>query len=302
MEYEKLYLKTFNEVHSNIENYIKNELIEYINKDYGFNKASNEILEESEKKFETNKFNTTNPYTDLIYIFNNERKKYSKNFNENVFKRDVKPVFDNLQINEYSFEDLIKDLAEYYSETDTYRIFRNENRLFELIYKSEDFSRFEIKEYDTILENTEIFKYYCKLVNPQGNNPMMLNGIETENNQDNKATKKINKQVFDLNEQALILNLCLEDKNSIPLTEKTKLLILIGEINEEKIFNEDSSINNFYKKVNEGCQRRGSISNMIKVIESIIIKTEPYFLNITKQTLNTHKAKLISEEKRTKNT
>ena len=44
MEYEKLYLKTFNEVHSNKENYIKNKLIEYINKDYGFNKASNEIL------------------------------------------------------------------------------------------------------------------------------------------------------------------------------------------------------------------------------------------------------------------
>ena len=47
MEYEKLYLKTFDEVHSNTENYIKNKLIEYINNDYGFNKASNEILEES---------------------------------------------------------------------------------------------------------------------------------------------------------------------------------------------------------------------------------------------------------------
>jgi hypothetical protein len=96
MEYEKLYLKTFDEVHSFTENYIKNKLIEYINIDYGFNKASNEILVESEKKFETNKFNTNNPYTDLIYIFNNERKKYSKNIYENVFKRDVKPAFDNL--------------------------------------------------------------------------------------------------------------------------------------------------------------------------------------------------------------
>ena len=206
MEYEKLYLKTFDEVHSNIENYIKNKLIEYINKDYGFNKASNEILEECEKKFETNKFNTTNPYTDLIYIFNNERKKYSKNFNENVFKRDVKQVFDNLQINEYSFEDLIKDLAEYYSETDTYRIFRNENRFFELIYKSEDFSRFEIKEYDTVLENTEIFNYYRGLVYPESkvtkdNVKVNMQNITTS---ENDIIYKLNE--FEEDEKYLILH------------------------------------------------------------------------------------------------
>ena len=182
-------------------------------------------MEESEKKFETNKFNTTNPYTDLIYIFNNERKKYSKNFNENVFKRDVKPVFDNLNIKGYSFEDLIKDLAEYYSETDTYRIFRNENRLFELIYKSEDFSKFEIKEYDTVLENTEIFNYYRGLVYPESKQikePSIDKSIE--------ISKEKYKHDFEIDEQALVLNLCLADKNSIPLTEKIKLLILIVEI------------------------------------------------------------------------
>lgn len=291
MEYEKLYLKIFNEVHSNTENYIKNKLIEYINNDYIFNTALNEILEENIKKFETNKFNTTKPYTDLIYIFNNERKKYSKNIYENVFKRDVKPVFDNLHINDYSFEDLIKDLAKYYSETNTYRIFRNENRLFDLIYKSEDFSKFEIKEYDTGLENADIFNYYRGLIYPESKQikePSIDKSIE--------ITKEKHKHDFEIDEQALVLNLCLADKNSIPLTEKIKLLILIGEIKDKTIFAEDISSNQFYHKANKGIYRRGSSKTMIENINSILKKIENEELNITNQTLKKHKTTLISEQ------
>lgn len=260
MEYEKLYLKTFNEVHSNTENYIKNKLIEYINNDYGFNKASNEILEESEKKFETNKFNTTNPYTDLIYIFNNERKKYSKNFNENVFKRDVKPVFDNLNIKGYSFEDLIKDLAEYYSETDTYRIFRNENRLFELIYKSEDFSRFEIKEYDPVLENTEIFNYYRGLVYPESkvtkdNVKVNMQNITTS---ENDIIYKLNE--FEEDEKYLILHALYKvldgkkiDSKNIELTEFLRIIRICQGIEDISLF-EKNYTKKFYKSVSDGLQ------------------------------------------------
>ena len=227
MEYEKLYLKTFNEVHSNTENYIKTKLIESINNDYGFNEASKEILEENEIKFQTNKFNTTPPYTDLIYIFN-KRIKYSKNINENALKRDVKPMFDNLNIKGYSFEDLIKDLAEYFSETNTYRIFRNHYILFDLIYKSEDFSRFEIKEYDTVIENTEIFNYYRGLIYPQE---------KIKNKVDHKTIPIINSieksEQIKLSEKeiALLIHLqikLLKDKNNVPKTEIYKSYSLIN--------------------------------------------------------------------------
>ena len=269
MEYEKLYLKTFDEVHSNTENYIKNKLIESINNDYGFNKTSNELLEENQKKFETNKFNITKPYNDLIYIFNNERKNYSKNIYENVLKRHVKPAFDNLIIKGYSFEDLIKDL----------------------IYRSEDFSEFEIKEYDTVLENTEIFNYYRGLVYPESKQikePSIDKSIE--------ISKEKYKHDFEIDEQALVLNLCLADKNSIPLTEKIKLLILIGEIKDKTIFAEDISSNQFYHKANKGIYRRGSSKTMIENINSILNKIENEELNITNQTLKKHKTTLISEQ------
>jgi len=217
MEYEKLYLKTFNEVHSNLENYIKNKLIESINKDYGFNEASKEVLEESEKKFETNKFNVTKPFTDLIYIFN-KRNKYSKNINENILKRDVKPVFDNLNIKGYSFEELIKDLAEYYSEINIYRIFRNENTLYELIYKTEDLSEFEIKEYDSGQEHTNTLMKYKKLAFPDSKD-------KTENI---NFVEKMNIPDYNIND---IDNNSLQNNETKPLNENTSKINLTNEEN-----------------------------------------------------------------------
>lgn len=266
MEYEKLYLKTFDEVHSNTENYIKNKLIEYINIDYGFNEASKEILEESKIKFEKNKFNTTKPYTDLIYVFNNERKKYSKNIYENVLKRHVKPAFDNLNIKGYSFEDLIKDLAEYYSETNTYRIFRNENRLFELIYKSEDFSRFEIKEYDTVLENTEIFNYYRGLVYPESkvtkdNVKVNMQIITTS---ENDIIYKLNE--FEEDEKYLILHALYKvldgkkiDSKNIELTEFLRIIRICQGIEDVSLF-EKNYTKKFYKSVSDGLQYSSNLN------------------------------------------
>lgn len=266
MEYEKLYLKTFDEVHSNTENYIKNKLIEYINIDYGFNEASKEILEESKIKFEKNKFNTTKPYTDLIYVFNNERKKYSKNIYENVLKRHVKPAFDNLNIKGYSFEDLIKDLAEYYSETNTYRIFRNENRLFELIYKSEDFSRFEIKEYDTVLENTEIFNYYRGLVYPESkvtkdNVKVNMQNITTN---ENDIIYKLNE--FEEDEKYLILHALYKvldgkkiDSKNIELTEFLRIIRICQGIEDVSLF-EKNYTKKFYKSVSDGLQYSSNLN------------------------------------------
>lgn len=297
MEFEKLYQKTLDETHSKIENYIKTKLIESLNNDYGFNEASREILDENEIKFKTNKFNTIPPYTDLIYIFNNERKKYSKNINENVLKRDVKPVFDNLNIKGYTFEDLINDLAEYYTEINTYRIFRNHYTLFDLIYRSEDFSKFEIKEYDTVLENTKIFNYYRDLVYPESKQIK-----ESSIDKFIEISKEKYKHDFEIDEQALVLNLCLADKNSIPLTEKIKLLILIGEIKDKTIFSEDITNNQFYHKANKGIYRRGSTKTMIENINSILNKIENEELNITNQTLKKHRTTLITEQNNMKKT
>ncbi|WP_320815630.1 hypothetical protein [Flavobacterium sp.] len=167
MEFETLYLKRFNEVKLATENYIKTRLIDSVEIGLEFVNISNELLEDHIDKFSTDKFNCFQPYTDLIYTFEKHKKNYSKNSYENSLKRDVKPLFETLEIKEDSFEQLIMDLATYYSETNIYRIFRNQHSLYNLIYKSEDFSKFEIQEYETEIENTEVFNYYKKIVYPE---------------------------------------------------------------------------------------------------------------------------------------
>lgn len=300
MEFETLYLKTFNEVQLATENYIKKRLIDSIEIGLAFVKTSNELLEEHTNKFSIDKFNCDLPYTDLIYTFEKHKKNYSKNSYENALKRDVKPLFETLEIKGYSFEQLIIDLATYYSETNLYRIFRNQYGLYDLIYKSEDFSRFKIKEYETEIENTDIFNYYNNLVYPKSEKLLNKDLINLKTEKSKKVNLNIKKQDFELDEQLLILNLCLVDKNSIPLTEKVKLIVLLGEINDDSIFNEPSSTNNVYQKVNKGINRKGSTEKMLNMIENIIIKIEPFDLNITHQRLKKHKSTLISEQNNAK--
>lgn len=300
MEFETLFLKTYNEVHLASENYIKKRLIDSVEIGLAFVKISNELLEEHTNKFTTDKFNYLLPYTDLIYTFEKHKKNYSKNSYENALKRDVKPLFETLELKEYSYEQLIIDLATYYSETNIYRIFRNQHSLYDLIYKSENFSKFEIQEYETEIENTEIFDYFHNLVYPKSEKLLNKDLINLKTEKSKKVNLNIKKQDFELDEQLLILNLCLVDKNSIPLTEKIKLIILIGEINDNSIFIEKPSINNLYHKVNKGVDRKGSIENKLNMIENIIIKIEPFDLGITHQTLKKHKSTLISEQNRAK--
>ena len=114
-----------------------------------------------------------------------------------------------------------------------------------------------------------------------------------------KTDAKIVKQTFELDEQILILNLCIVDKNSIPITEKAKLIILIGEIKDDSIFKESSSKNSVYQKISKGILRRGSPQTMLLILTSILTKIEIYKLNITNQTLRKHRADLISEQNHT---
>ena len=121
------------------------------------------------------------------------------------------------------------------------------------------------------------------------------------NELENKVKSKIKtkKQEFELNEQLLILNLCLVDKNSIPITEKSKLIILIGEIIEDNLFKVPSSDSNTYDKISKGILRKGSVSKMIEIIDMVLIKIEGFNLKFTNQTLKKHKATLKNEQKHT---
>lgn len=265
-------------------------------------------------------------------IFQNAFDKYDRNDKnidviKQILKNEIHEEFQHLgSINKISnrhydddfdsitFEYFVVHLLKYHAAKKAIDNLRRNSELYYIFYDTNDYSDFTLESFDDHIINTELYrrlfkKYYPKLPLKKAvkyiddwNSPNYR--IEDELDTKNNKIKKSNiesLEEFDTDEQALLINLCIVDRNSIPRTEKTKLLILFGEIKDKRLLHEDSSKNTFYKKVNEGYQRKGSKTNMIDLINSILIKIEPYQLNITNQTLKKQKAALISEENRTKN-
>ncbi len=302
MEFETLYLKTFNEVHLASENYIKKRLIDSIEVGFSFVKTSNELLEEHTNKFSIDKFNCDQPYTDLIYTFEKHKKNYSKNSYENALKRDVKPLFETLEIKGYSFEQLIIDLATYYSETNIYRIFRNQYGLYDLIYKSEDFSRFEIKEYETYLENTEIFSYYKKIVHPE-------NKAANKKSKNIKNITQLNENNFSNIENSLLLYLfisIMKDNGFDTSAELYKTLSLIKIKPHFEFENKDSYRSTFeYKaisgKVNDIDLNNISSNHKIQLkelkhqLDELMLKIKPFKLKYINKKIEELKSNILTQ-------
>lgn len=227
-----------------------------------------------------------------------------------ISNREYDDDFDSI-----TFEDFVVHLLKYHVANEAKNNLNRNSELYYIFYDTNDYSDFTLESFEDHIINTEIYRKLFKNHYPKLPLKKAVKYIDDWNSpnyrieDDLEIIDKKNKKIylesleeFDTDEQALLINLCIVDKNSIPLTEKTKLLILLGEIKDKRLLSEDSSINNFYKKVNEGYQRKGSVSNTIDLIESIIIKIEPYQLNITKQRLKKQKSILDSEKKQAENT
>ena len=215
-----------------------------------------------------------------------------------------------------NYESFIVHLLKYDVYQNSYNRLGDNIELYKLFYEVNNYEDFTLEKFDGHVVNSTLFKKIFSEYYPSKKIPIAVKRIDDylntvydiiEDSEElnvpviNSETKdKIRKQTFEIDEQLLILNLCLSDKNSIPLTEKIKLIILIGEIKDDSILYESSSNNNVYQKVNKGILRRGSSNTMIDTIDSIKIQIDEFDLVHTKQTLKKHRTTLISEQKETK--
>ncbi|MEC4005883.1 hypothetical protein OX283_014530 [Flavobacterium sp. SUN052] len=224
-----------------------------------------------------------------------------------------KPLDKNYkEVDNYNFNYFINDLIKYDLLRKVESRLSNNSELYKLYFESNNYTDFTLEKFEGHVINSELYqklysKFYPKKPVPcaeaQTDDFGNINYKVIENNQEldissNKKilNHKIKKQTFELDEQLLILNICLEDKNSIPLTEKSKLIILIGEIIEDNIFETKSSNSLTYAKISKGIFRKGSTKTMIQIIDNIMTKLENHNLKMTKQTLNQHKITLKNEQ------
>lgn len=215
-----------------------------------------------------------------------------------------------------NYESFIVHLLKYDVYKNSYNRLGDNFELYKLFYEENNYEDFTLEKFDGHVVNSTLFRKIFSKYYPSKKIPIAVKRIDDylnpvydiiEYSEElavpaiNSETKdKIRKQTFEIDEQLLILNLCLSDKNSIPLTEKIKLIILIGDIKDDSILYESSSNNNVYQKVNKGILRRGSSNTMIDTIDNIKIKIDEFDLVHTKQTLKKHRTLLISEQKETK--
>ncbi len=311
----------------NKSDYVIEKLKEYKIQSRTFEYAIDQIRSNlSNERFNSIIGKNNDVFNNAIYDFNHFEDLYQKGASialviENEIKTEysgkisIKKIVDknNDEILNYSFNTLVNDLIEYDSLGKIeYRLSFN-SELYKLFYESNIYDQFTLESFDGHVVNSKLYRNLFSILNPNIPIPVAVKKIDEYQNVyydiiidapelnelGNKDTPKVKtkKQEFELNEQLLILNLCLEDSNSIPLTEKIKLIILIGEIKEDSIFKESSAKNLTYHKISNGIWRKGSKYKMIENIDSILIKIEKYDLGITNQTLKIHKAKLISEQK-----
>lgn len=222
----------------------------------------------------------------------------------------------NEDFDSINYESFIVHLLKYDVYKNSYNRLGDNFELYKLFYEENNYEDFTLEKFDGHVVNSALFRKIFSEYNPSKKIPIAVKRIDDylnpvydiiEYSEElgvpviNTETKdKIRKQTFEIDEQLLILNLCLSDKNSIPLTEKIKLIILIGDIKDDSILYESSSNNNVYQKVNKGILRRGSSNTMIDTIDNIKIKIDEFDLVHTKQTLKKHRTLLISEQKETK--
>lgn len=159
MDYNLLYENTYEKYFSLAEKLIKENCIKYKNEGFAFNYTYNKIQKNSLA------------YTESINnILQNEKMvSYSKLFSErfqifeddvilNIIDKRIKPLLiKNKDLAQFNLEHFVYTNAKIDAIKSASRIFSNFNRLFELMFKLNDFRKFNLIEYKSNVENIPLF-------------------------------------------------------------------------------------------------------------------------------------------------
>jgi hypothetical protein len=319
-----------NKVFTKAEYFIIKQFKEFKTNDRPFPHAIDEIRSHLTKKYGNNLIGKNYNLFERCYRFFCLRKDYYGDTTSisKIIENEIKKEFEEVikinkavdknynVIDNYSFNRFIYDLITYHSLRKIEERLGKNSDLYKLLYNSGDYSSFTLEAFDGHVINSELYKNLFSKIHPDKFIPFATDNINEYGNvkwtiiidnpevklqsiEEKISGKKIF-QDFEVDEQLLILNLCLIDKNVIPLTEKIKLLILIGVLKDKTILHESSSTNTAYQKVNKGIYRLGSLKTMVATIDSILNKFEKHQLQITKQTLKKHRSTIITEQSKTK--
>ncbi|WP_395047783.1 hypothetical protein [Flavobacterium sp.] len=152
MNYEKIYQDFYSKYYDKAEVLIKLLFIKKQNQ----NKTFTNSLNETRKylyNYATNNLlvNNNESLKELYRIFDNRYRVYATNQIQEIFSDEIKTGFDKLKVSElpknYSFNRLVFEIALLEALNEISRLLSNNARLFEMMYKLNEFDLFEIRFY-----------------------------------------------------------------------------------------------------------------------------------------------------------
>lgn len=283
---------------------------------------------------ETNFISRYSYHFERIYtIFQSAFDKYDRNIKnidiiKQILKNEVKEEFqqfdksNKISNHEYendfdtiTYDTFVVHLLKYHVAKNASSNLNRNIELYTIFYDTNDYSNFTLRHFDDHVINSDFYRklftkfYPNKLIpiakkqkNEWGTDIFEIdyNPPQTEEEKITELKEKLKKPYFELDEKLLLLHYCLVDKYGIPLTERAKLTISLGKIDDTDLFNKNSDASDSYKKISLGIDKKGSIANKILLVQNIIEKLDDKDYTSTKKTLNYHKNKLINEEKSSK--
>lgn len=273
MDYEKIYNEAYIKAHIEIENYIKEFLTAEENSINFFSENYKKIIYKYRDDYKEDKYNRIEPFVDIHVEFTKGKQKIKKDSINNIFKFKILPLFkEKKELFNYTFEQLIHEIAIFEAKIEAFRILTNNYNLFEMIYESEDYSRFEIKDYEEVLETTDTFIYYEKIVFPhkyETKNEVNLK-VSTPFQPTYSPNSNEEKEIVQLTtkEMALLIyfyNKVLKENKDIPLTELYKCLSLINVMPPEFYQNKFSYKGNVIYKILSGQFEDVNIDNLSRI-------------------------------------
>ena len=231
-------------------------------------------------------------YDGLFELFTKSQLKYSKNQIKLSLENDVFPEFKKLNKTEdHAFEIALKELALITATDDIIYLLTENNSLICLMYQTDSLDLFELKNYGTPVEYTDLHKKLnAKLYPNQNTNHTKkvikqypMKEIENENNNDlNKLDKAF---LYHSTCQMLRNEHSQADKDKLPSTELLRLNA-ICDFKDERFFNDKYRDTTEYKILTKGInhlkpdQKIYFLNNLISKIENLQLAQTDKFLKV----------------------
>jgi hypothetical protein len=145
---EKDYIKIYNDSFSLAETLAEKEIItkfiDFKERGRNSNKAGNVIVQEFGKE-KSNCRVMDESFQSLFYLFRNRLDEFAEDYQMNIIPEILFPEFNKIiNSDNFSFENYIKELAEFNARDSVHNTFSNNRSLYSLMFELNDFSEFSI--------------------------------------------------------------------------------------------------------------------------------------------------------------